>query len=51
VSRNESEKELEIPLEKLVEWSDFSVYAFKIFLKDLKKELTTTGAEFGIEIV
>ena len=50
-SQNEREKELEIPLEKLVEWSDFSVYAFRIFLKDLKKELTTTGAEYGIEIV
>ncbi len=50
-SQNESEKESEIPLEKLVEWSDFSINAFKIFLRDLKSEITTTGAEYGIEIV
>jgi hypothetical protein len=50
-SQNESEKEAEIPLEKLVGWSDFSISAFKIFLKELKRELTTTGAEYGIEIV
>jgi len=50
-SQNESEKESEIPLEKLVEWSDFSINAFKIFLKELKREITTTGAEYGIEIV
>lgn len=50
-SRDEREKELEIPLEKLVEWSDFSISAFKLFLKDLKKELTSTGTEYGIAIV
>jgi len=50
-SKNEMEKELEIPFEKLAEWSDFSVHAFELFLKKLKRELTTTGAEYGIEIV
>jgi len=50
-SRDELEKELEIPIEKLEEWSDFSINAFKLFLKELKREITTAGAEYGIEIV
>lgn len=50
-SRNESEKELEIPLEKLTEWADFGINAFKIFLRELKREVTMTGAEYGAGIV
>jgi len=50
-SQNETEKELEIPIEQLAEWADSAINSFKIFLKDLKRELTMTGAEYGIEIV
>ncbi len=50
-SQNEAEKELEIPIEKLAEWADFGINAFKIFLKELKQEVTMTGAEYGIEII
>ena len=51
VSRNETEKELEIPIEQLAEWADSAINSFKIFLKELKSEITMTGAEYGIEIV
>ncbi len=51
VSQNETEKELEMPMGKLAEWADSAIKSFKIFLKELKRELTMTGAEYGIEIV
>lgn len=50
-SQNEMEKEWEIPAEKFAEWTDFSRDAFKTFLKELKREITMTGAEYGVEIV
>ncbi len=49
--QNEKEKELELSAEKFVDWADFSYSSFKIFLKELKKEITMTGAEYGTEIV
>jgi hypothetical protein len=50
-SRNESEQALEIPLEELAAGADSAINFFTIFLKELKKELTMTGAEYGVEIV
>lgn len=50
-SQTETEKELEIPTEKLAEWAEFGINAFKGFLKELKREVTMTGAEYGVEIV
>ncbi|MCK4731387.1 MAG: hypothetical protein KAT65_02915 [Methanophagales archaeon] len=50
-SQNEKEKELELSAEKFADWADFSYSSFKIFLKELKKEITMTGAEYGTEIV
>lgn len=50
-SQNETEKELEISMEKLAEWAEFAVNSFTIFLKELKREITMTGAEYGVEIV
>jgi len=50
-SQNETEKELEISTEKLAEWADLAINFFKIFLKELKKEITMTGAEYGLAIV
>jgi Rad3-related DNA helicase len=51
VSQNETEKELEKSTEKLAEWADSAVSSFRIFLKGLKREITMTGAEYGVEIV
>jgi len=50
-SQNEKEKEVELFAEKFVDWADFSCSSFKIFLKELKQEITMTGAEYGTEIV
>jgi hypothetical protein len=50
-SQNEAEKELERSTEKLAEWADFAINSFTIFLKELKREITMTGAEYGVEIV
>ena len=50
-SRNESEQALEIPLEDLAAWADSAIKFFTLFLTELKKELTMTGAEYGVEIV
>ncbi len=50
-SQNETEKKLEIPHEKLGEWAEFGITTFKIFVHDLKRELTMTGAEYGMAIV
>lgn len=50
-SQNEAEKELEISTEKFAEWTDFSRNSFKTFLKELKREITMTGAEYGVEVV
>jgi len=51
VSQNETERELEIHSEKLAEWADFAINSFETFLKELKREMTMTGAEYGIVIV
>ena len=51
VSRNETEKELENSMEKLAEWAEFAIKSFKISFKELKREITMTGAEYGVEIV
>ena len=51
VSQNETEKELEMSTEKLAEWADSAIKSFKIFFKALKREITMTGAEYGVEIV
>ncbi len=51
VSENELEKEWEIPAEKIAEWTDFSRNSFKTFLNELKREITMTGAEYGIVII
>jgi len=51
LSQNEIEKDLELSAEKFAGWADFSCNAFKIFLNELKREITMTGAEYGIEIV
>jgi len=50
-SQNETEKELESSMEELAEWADSAINSFKIFFKELKREITMTGAEYGIEIV
>lgn len=50
-SKNEREKELELSAEKFADWADSSSDFFKTFLKELRKEITMTGAEYGIEIV
>jgi hypothetical protein len=50
-SENEIEKELELSTEKLTEWYDLSINAFKFFVAELKREITMTGAEYGSEIV
>ncbi len=50
-SQNEIERELELSAEKFADWADFSCSAFKIFLLELKREITMTGAEYGAEIV
>ena len=50
-SRNDAERELEIPLEELAAWADSAINFFKLFLKELKKEITMTGTEYGIAIV
>jgi hypothetical protein len=50
-SRNEVEKELEFPIEQLAAWADSAINFFKFFLKELKKEITMTGAEYGLAIV
>ena len=50
-SQNEAEKEMEIPLEELAAWADSAIEFFKLFLKELKKEITMTGAEYGIAMV
>jgi len=50
-SQNETEKELESSTEKLAEWADSAINSFKIFFKELKREITMTGAEYDIEIV
>jgi len=50
-SQNESEQALEIPLEELAAGADSAINFFTIFLKELKKEITMTGAEYGVEIV
>jgi hypothetical protein len=51
VSRNETEQAMETSTEKLAEWADFAINSFGSFLKELKKELTMTGTEYGIAIV
>ncbi len=53
ISQSDIEKELELlfSAEKFAGWADFSCSAFKIFLKELKREITMTGAEYGVEIV
>ena len=51
VSQNETEEELENSMEKLAEWADSAIKSFKIFFKELKREITMTGAEYGVEIV
>jgi len=51
ISQNEIERELELSAEKFAVWADFSCSTFKIFLNELKQEITMTGAEYGIEIV
>jgi len=50
-SRSEIEKELELSAEKFADWTDSSCDFFKTFLKELRREITMTGAEYGIEIV
>ncbi|MCW3140727.1 MAG: hypothetical protein N2V72_00890 [Methanophagales archaeon] len=50
-SQNEIEKELELSAEEFADWVDFSCNAFKIFLNALKREITMTGAEYGVKIV
>ncbi|MCK4475971.1 MAG: hypothetical protein KAU16_04515 [Methanophagales archaeon] len=50
-SQNEIERELELSAEKFADWADSSCSSFKIFLRELKQEITMTGAEYGIEIV
>jgi hypothetical protein len=50
-SRNEAERALEIPLDELTAWADSAINFFEIFLKELKRELTMTGAEYGLEIL
>jgi hypothetical protein len=50
-SQNEIEKELELSAEKFADWADSSRDFFKAFLKELRREITMTGAEYGIEIV
>jgi hypothetical protein len=50
-SQNETEKELESSMEKLAEWADSAINSFKIFLKGLKREITMTGAEYGVAIL
>ncbi len=51
VSQNETEKELERSMGKLDEWADSAIKSFKIFFKVLKREITMTGAEYGVVIV
>lgn len=50
-SRNESEQALEISLEELAAWADSAINFFTLFLMELKREITMTGAEYGVEIV
>jgi hypothetical protein len=50
-SQNEAEQELELTLEQLSEWAEFAIKTFTIFFKELKRELTMTGVEYGVGIV
>lgn len=50
-SQNETEEELEMSTEKLAEWAGSAIKSFKIFFKVLKREITMTGAEYGVVIV
>jgi hypothetical protein len=50
-SQNEIERELELSAEKFAGWTDSSRDLFKTFLKELRREITMTGAEYGTEIV
>jgi hypothetical protein len=50
-SQTETEKELEKASTEFVNWLDFSFNAYRAFLKELKEEMSMTGAEYGSEIV
>ena len=50
-SQSEQEKESELSVEKISDWTAFSCSSFKIFLKELKQEITMTGVEYGVGIV
>ena len=50
-SQNETEKELEKASTEFVNWLDFSFNAYRAFLKELKEEMSMTGAEYGSVII
>ncbi len=47
ISQTEAEEELEFSLDKLAAWAEFAMQTFRIFVKELKQELTMTGTEYG----
>lgn len=46
-SQTDAEEELELSLDKLAAWAEFAILTFRIFVKELKAELTMTGTEYG----
>jgi hypothetical protein len=50
-SQNETGKEQKISAKKFTDWIDFSYTSFETFIKVIKREITMTGAEYGVEIV
>lgn len=51
ISQMEAEEELELSLDKLEAWAEFAIQTFRIFVKELKQELTMTGMEYGAGIL
>jgi hypothetical protein len=51
ISQTEAEEELELSLDKLAAWAEFAIQTFRIFIKELKQELTMTGMEYGAGIL
>ena len=51
ISQTEVEEELELSLDKLAAWAEFAIQTFRIFIKELKQELTMTGMEYGAGIL